>query len=150
MRTIDAVRRSGIGIESDRTVREAAALMDTTGVGSLVVLDGGRLAGIVTDRDLVRRALGAGLPSDARVDSVMSTPVLTIDADADLRDAFSRFREHAVRRLAVVRDGELVGMIAVDDLLIDLSADLADLVRPVTAETIFGQRDSEVPATTGD
>lgn len=148
MRTMDAVRRSGIGIEPQQTVREAAAIMEETGVGALAVIDDQRLVGIVTDRDLVRRAMARGLAPDARVDGVMSAPVITIDAEADLHDAFALFRSNALRRLAVVRDGKFVGMITVDDLLVDLAADLADLARPVTAEVLFAHRDSPVPATT--
>jgi CBS domain-containing protein len=75
----------------------------------------------------------------------MSAPVVTIDADADLHDAFGLFRKNAVRRLAVVRDDRFVGMLSIDDLLIDLAADLSDLARPVTAEVIFGHHDSPLP-----
>jgi CBS domain-containing protein len=148
MRTTDGVRRSGIGIGPERTVREAAEVMEQTGVGALAIIDGERLVGIVTDRDLVRRALARGLPADSRVDGVMTAPVVTIDADADLHDAYAQFRTNAVRRLAVVRGAHFVGMLSIDDLLIDLAADLADLARPVTAEVLFAHRDSAVPATT--
>lgn len=120
--------------------------MEQAGVGALAVLDDGHLVGIVTDRDLVRRAMARGLAGDARVDGVMSSPVLTVDADADLHDTFAVFREHAVRRLAVVRGGELVGVLTIDDLLMDVAADLSDLARPVTAEVLFAHRDSPVPA----
>jgi CBS domain-containing protein len=133
MRTIEAVRRSGVGIGPDRTIREAARIMEQSGVGALAVIEGERLVGIVTDRDLVRRGLARDLPADARVDAVMTAPVVTIDADADLHDTFVLFRTHAVRRLALVRADQFVGMITVDDLLIDLAADLSDLARPVTA-----------------
>ncbi len=142
MRTVNAVRRSGVGIAQDGTVRQAAAIMDRAGVGSLAVLDGDRPVGIVTDRDLVRRVLARGLPDDARVDAVMSSPAVTIDADADLHDAYGLFRTNAVRRLAVMWDGVFVGMLTIDDLLIDLAADLSDLSRPVTAEAIFGHHDT--------
>jgi CBS domain-containing protein len=144
----EAIRRSGVAVECDRTVRQAAEAMERTGVGALAVLDDGALVGIVTDRDLVRRAVAKGMSLDARIDAAMSTPVITIDADSDLHDAFRLFREHSVRRLAVVRDGAFVGLITVDDLLIDLSADLADLARPVEAEIRSPHRDSAVPATT--
>jgi CBS domain-containing protein len=147
MRTIEGVRRSGIAIEPDRTIHDAAAVMDQAGVGALAVVDGERLVGMVTDRDLVRRAMARGLPLDARVDAVMSTPVLTIEADADLHDAYALFRTNAARRIAVVRDGRFVGMITIDDLLVDLAADLNDLSRPVLGEILFGQHDSPVPAT---
>lgn len=148
MRTIETLRRSGVGIGPEKSIQEAAAIMEHTGVGALAVVDGGRLVGIVTDRDLVRRGLAMHMPDDARVDGVMSTPVITIDAEADLHGAFALFRTHAVRRLAVVQGEEFVGMITVDDLLIDLAADLVDLSRPVTAEVIFGHHDSQVPSTT--
>lgn len=147
MRTMDAIRRSGVGIEPHRTVRDAAAVMEQSGVGALAIIDGDRLVGVVTDRDLVRRVLARGLALDARVDGVMSAPAITIDADADLHEAFALFRTHAVRRLAVVRGEQFAGIISVDDLLVDLAGDLADLARPITAEVLFGHRDSPVPAT---
>lgn len=147
MRSIDAVRRSGVGIRPDQTIRDAAVLMEQAGVGSLVVIEGDELVGIVTDRDLVRRGLARGLTGDARVDGVMTAPVVTISAEADLHDAFALFRTHALRRLAVVQGGKFQGTITVDDLLIDLASDLADLARPVAAEVLFGHHDNPVPAT---
>jgi CBS domain-containing protein len=122
--------------------------MEQAGVGSLAVVDGDELVGIVTDRDLVRRGLARDLAGDARVDGVMTSPVMTISADADLHAAFALFRSHAVRRLAVVQGTRFVGMVTIDDLLVDLAADLADLARPVTAEVLFSHHDSPVPATT--
>ena len=147
MRTIVAVRRSAVGIGPDRTIREAAGIMEQAGVGALAVIEGEHLVGIVTDRDLVRRGLACDLPADARVDAVMTAPVVTADADADLHDTFAVFRTHAVRRLAIVQAGKFVGMITIDDLLIDLAADLSDLARPVTAEMMFGHHDSPLPVT---
>lgn len=148
MRTIEAVRRSGVGIGPERSIQNAAEVMEQAGVGALAIIDGDRLVGIATDRDLVRRGLAKGLSNGARVDAVMTAPVVTTDADADLHDAFALLRTHAVRRLAVVRSGQFVGMIALDDLLVDLAADLSDLARPVTAEVLFAHHDSPVPATT--
>ncbi len=147
MRTIEALRRSGVGIGPERTIRDAAVIMEKSGVGSLAVIDDGQLVGIVTDRDLVRRGLARGVPADARVDSVMSAPVIAIDADDDLHHVFAVFRTNAVRRLAVVRDGTFLGTITIDDLLVNIAADLADVVRPVTAEILFAHRDTPVPAT---
>lgn len=148
MRTIEAVRRSGVAVRPNDTIRHAAVTMEHSGVGSLAVLDGDELVGIVTDRDLVCRGVARGLSPDARVDGVMSSPVVTISAEADLHAAFGVFGAHALRRLAVVQDDRFVGMVTVDDLLVDLAADLSDLARPVTAEVLFGHRDSPVPATT--
>ena len=90
--------------------------MEQAGVGALAVIEGDLLVGIATDRDLVRRGLARGLSNDARIDAVMTSPVVTIAADADLHDAFAQFRTHAIRRLAVMREERFVGMITVDDL----------------------------------
>ncbi|HZQ26749.1 MAG TPA: CBS domain-containing protein [Acidimicrobiales bacterium] len=146
MRTIDVIRRSGVGISPEQTIRDAATIMEQAGVGSLAVIEGEHLVGIVTDRDLVRRGMARGLPPDARVDMVMTAPVVTIDADDELHHAFALFRTHAVRRLAVEQDGRFVGMLTLDDLLVDLAADMADLARPVTAEILFAHHDNPLPA----
>jgi CBS domain-containing protein len=134
MRIIEATRRSGVAIAPDKTVRAAAQTMEQAGVGALAIIDGERVVGIVTDRDLVRRALSPGLPFDTRIDTVMTTPVVTVDADADLGEVVALFRAHKVRRLAVVQNEKFVGMITIDDLLIDVIALLPDLLRPVRSE----------------
>lgn len=149
MRAREAIRKQPSTIEADATLQSAADLMNRRAVGALVVEDDGKLVGIVTDRDLVVRGLAHGVASDARVDSVMSTDPVTMDAAADLREALKVFRTHPFRRLPITHDGELIGLLTVDDLLIDLASDLGNLVRPVTAEVIFGHPEPEPPATTG-
>ena len=141
MRVIDCIRRSAIGIGPERTIGDAAEIMDQTGVGALAVIDQRRIVGLVTDRDLVRRGLARSVSPDARVDTVMTADVVTVEAEADLHDVFAIFRTHAIRRLPVVRGGEFVGMVTVDDLVIDLAADLSDLARPITGEVLFAHRD---------
>ena len=79
--------------------------MESKGVGAVVVVEGSRPVGIMTDRDIVRRGVAHGLSEDVRVDGIMSSPVVTIDADADLRHAFEILHGHAVRRLVMIRDG---------------------------------------------
>jgi CBS domain-containing protein len=131
----DALRRSGVGVAPDAAIFIAAGVMAASGVGALAVIDAGRLVGIVTDRDLVRRGLARRMPETARVDSVMSTPPATIPGTADLDDAYIAFRAAGVRRLAVVNDqGQFLGMLTVDDLLVRLAANLRDVTRPVASE----------------
>ena len=141
MRTIEEMRRSGVSITPGLTIREAAIVMEQSGVGSLAIIDGADLVGIVTDRDLVRRGLAKGLLLDSPVHAVMSSPVITIDSEADLDAAFSLFRTHNFRRLAVVSGSRFVGMITVDDLIVDLSADLRDLSRPIAREVLLPDYD---------
>lgn len=149
MEAFNMIHRPVVTIDAASTITMAADRMEQAGVGCVVVVDTGAPVGIVTDRDLVRRALARRLPPDSRIDAVMSTPVVSVPADATMATVFDLFRSHAVRRLPVVRDGHLEGMITVDDLLVVVSRQLEDLVRPVTAELLFAQHDSSVPAVPG-
>ena len=146
MQAIEGIRRSGVPIAPDRTIRQAAVIMEQAGVGALVVVDGKRIVGIVTDRDLVRRAMARDLPPDARIDHVMSTPVITIAADADVQTAITLLKNEGIRRLPVERDGEFAGMLTVDDLLVDIANDLRSLVQPVISEMLWSHRDAPQPA----
>jgi CBS domain-containing protein len=149
MRAIEAIRKRMVGIPPDATLAHAAEFMERANVGALVVLDGEQLVGIVTDRDIVVRGVAHSLPADARIDAVMTTDVVTLDADADLRAALPLFRTHACRRLPLMSDGRVVGVLAVDDLLIDLVNDLGDVVRPITGEVVFGHHEAPLPDRSG-
>jgi len=150
MHAIDAARKPPATIAADRTITQAAQEMDRLAVGALVVVEpSGRPAGIVTDRDLVVRAVARRADPDARVDSVMSTDLLALAPDADLREAFGIFERHALRRLPLVADDVVVGMLTMDDLVVDVSADLARLTRPITAQVLFGHQEPSTPAALG-
>lgn len=147
MQAKEAARKPPATIGRDHTITEAAQAMDRLVVGALVVVDAdGRPVGIVTDRDLAVRALAHRLSPDARIDAVMSTDLVTLPATADLRDALTIFEGHAIRRLPLVEDGRLSGMVTVDDLAVDLAADLGRLVRPVTGQVLFGHPEPAPPA----
>jgi signal-transduction protein with cAMP-binding, CBS, and nucleotidyltransferase domain len=150
MHAIDAARKPPATIAADRTITQAAQEMDHLAVGALVVVEpNGRPAGIVTDRDLVVRAVARRADPEARVDSVMTTDLVALAPDADLREAFGIFERHALRRLPLVADGVVVGMLTMDDLVVDVTADLARLTRPITAQVLFGHQEPSTPAALG-
>ena len=148
MQTIDRLRRSGIGVGPDRTLADVAKLMSSSGVGSVAVVENDRVVGVVTDRDLVRRGLARDLPADGRIDGVMSSPVVTIEADAPLHDAIKAFARHAIRRIVVVDHERFVGVISLNDLLLDMAGDLRALTAPLAAEIASPHHDSALPAPT--
>ena len=147
MRVRDAVRKGAVKVEAATTVVAAAQLMDRAGVGTVLVTDGELLVGIATDRDLVVRGLARRLPLDARIDAVMSTPLTTVQADADLEEAVRAFAEHPVRRLPVLDGETVVGVVTADDLIVDLVNDLDRVLRPVTAQVLFSGPQPRTPAT---
>ncbi|WP_153541783.1 CBS domain-containing protein [Streptomyces sp. RB17] len=105
--------------------------MSESGVGSVLVVEDGTLRGIVTDRDIAVRGLGGGLPPGTAVEAVMSSGVVTVDAADDIQTAYGTFRRIGVRRLPVLDGHRLVGVVTIDDLLLDVFRRLADLLGPI-------------------
>jgi uncharacterized protein (DUF2267 family) len=114
-------------------VLEAARALDTNQVGAVIVQHEGRVAGIVTDRDLAIRVVGQGLDGrDTTVGSVMTRDVVTLPPDASRTDALRLMQDRRIRRIPLVKDGAVVGVVTLDDLIADESASLesfADVLR---------------------
>jgi CBS domain-containing protein len=146
MRAGEAIQRPVVVIGPEQTIAEAARRMDERSVGSLVVVESGRVVGVVTDRDVAVRGVARGVPVDARVDALMSTDVVTVRADADIAAVHPLFRRHDVRRVVVVDDDDPVGVLSVDDLVVDLVAGLFDVVQPLVAQLAAEREVPRVPS----
>jgi len=108
-------------IELEATVVEAAKRMAQIDVGPLPVVDGNRLIGIVTDRDLVVRVLAEGRdPKTTAISEACSEDLVTVSTDDDLRHALGLLARHQVRRLPVVDGERLVGIVAQADVAREL------------------------------
>ena len=117
----DVMTKTVITVESNKTVTEAAALMAENDVGNLIVMDDNTPIGIVTERDFVRRVLAKEKPSKTKISEVMSTPLRVIDPDAPLKEAARRMVRKRIRRLPVIKDNKLVGIITTTDFARHLS-----------------------------
>jgi len=105
-------------IRVDATLKEAGRLLQKLKVGSLLVDDGRRYIGIITDTDLSRKAVARGLdPNTTTVKTCMSRPILTIEDDEPLEAAVKMMKENGVRHLAITEDGTIIGVLSVSDLL---------------------------------
>jgi CBS domain-containing protein len=114
-------------INPDTTIQRAAQLMDELNVGSIPVFEGDRLVGLVTDRDIVVRAISAGKPpAGTRVDEVMSAGIEYCFMDEQVDDVMERMRELQVRRMPVMdrSTGKLAGIVALGDLATKHSAEV--------------------------
>ena len=101
------------------SVVSAAKTMKSARVGSLFVKKGKQLVGIVTDTDIVRRAVSSGKPlGKLTVEKIMTAPIRTIDANQSVDDAQDMMGEHNIRHLGVTRNGEIIGVVSVRDLLL--------------------------------
>jgi CBS domain-containing protein len=121
-------QREVVTVAPEATAAEIAHAMERHAVGAVVVVDAERRPlGIVTDRDLLVRA--ADLPESraAVANALMSSPIATIDASADLEAVLHLMQKHSIRRVPVVDGGRLVGIVTLDDLLVLLGREIADL-----------------------
>ncbi len=117
----DVMTKTVITIESNKTVIEAAALMAEKDVANLIAMDNNTPIGIVTERDFVRRVLAKEKSSKTKISEIMSTPLKVIDPDAPLKEAARRMVRKRIRRLAVIKDNKLVGIITATDFARHLS-----------------------------
>lgn len=99
------------------TLRQVAARMEAGNFGSMPVLDGGRLAGVVTDRDIAVRGVARGLAPDAPVRAVMTPDPVCVGLDCDIAEAAQLMQDRQIRRLYVTDDDTLVGVVALADLV---------------------------------
>lgn len=113
------------------SVMEAVRKMNKFKIGSVIVMDGERPVGIVTERDILERVVEQGLdPNLMEVKSIMSTPLITVEPEVDMEDAARLMAKKRIKKLAVIKDGRLIGIVTSMDLvrnspkLIDLLQDM--------------------------
>jgi CBS domain-containing protein len=117
-RSVREVMTPGVRtVSPSQSLAEAAEAMRVEDVGSVPVVEAGRLTGIVTDRDIVTRAVAERRdPQTVMVDEIATRELVTVEAAQDLDEALALMAKHQVRRLPVVEEGRLVGMLAQADV----------------------------------
>jgi CBS domain-containing protein len=115
----DVMTESVVTAHPSATVRHVAELMRERNVGSVVLVDeDGRLVGFVTDRDLALGALTDGRDSTDRVSAHGSSPVVTAEPGMNVEEAAEIMVRHGIRRLPIIDDGRLTGIVTLDDLAV--------------------------------
>lgn len=115
----DVMSPDPIRLASSTSVQEAARAMRERDIGDVVVVEGGELVGIVTDRDIVVRAVALGLDAGTTpIRDVCSRDPVTVGPDDDVSRAEALMADEAVRRLPVVDGGRVVGIVSIGDLAV--------------------------------
>jgi CBS domain-containing protein len=115
---LDAKGADVLEIEADTSVFEAVKQMVEANVGSLLVLDGGRIAGIVTERDYLRRVTLEGRTDrETAVREIMSSPLIVVTPQTTVDECIAVMTDRRIRHLPVVDGGEVVGMVSIGDLV---------------------------------
>jgi len=117
-------------VNAGDTVRYASSVMNDNDIGDVIVVEDGQVTGILTDRDIVVRAVAEGRDADSTaVGEICTTGIRAIEPDASVDDALRMMREDDIRRLPVVKNGRPVGIISLGDLAVEREPDstLADI-----------------------
>src|SRR4029078_3221273 len=124
-----------VALKSSTPVLEAARAIENNNIGAVIVQDDGRVVGMVTDRDLAVRVLGPGLDAKTTpLAAVMTTPVTTLSPADSQGQAIQLMQQRNIRRIPLVEAGRLVGIVTLDDLLLDEAAPLDQLSAVVESQ----------------
>ena len=116
----EVMTRNPAAIEMTTTVQEAAQMMRDRDIGDILVMDGGSLAGILTDRDIVVRGVAESRdPKTTKVAEICSRELYTVGAADSIQNVVDLMMRHHVRRVPVVESERPVGIIAIGDLAVD-------------------------------
>jgi CBS domain-containing protein len=121
----DVMTAEPIVLQQDQSIADAAQAMRDASVGAVLVVDGDKLCGLVTDRDIVVRAVAESALPDSPVGQVVSPDLVAVGADDETADAARVMQDNAVRRLPVLDDGRIVGIVTIGDLAVSRGEDSA-------------------------
>jgi CBS domain-containing protein len=121
-------------VRPDTTMKEVVATMNKLGIGSILVVQGERPVGIITERDILRREVEPRLaPETLTAKHVMTSPVITINEEASIEEAARLIAKKKAKRLPVMNNGKLVGILTYTDIVFKVPTMLSvleELVRP--------------------
>ena len=146
MRVTEVMTQAVITAEASDTLRRVGELMRDHNVGSVVVCEGGRPVGVITDRDLALAVAADGVEVEDGAGDYASRPLVTGETDMDIEEAVALMVQHRIRRLPVTADGDLAGIVTIDDLAVragDLAAAqqiTAEVAKAALPEFYFHQR----------
>jgi CBS domain-containing protein len=122
LRLNELVRRKPITISGEATIHDVVKIMAEQNIGFLVVVENGRMVGVLSERDVVRSLAERGNLS-VKVSDICKRDIITLQADATLEEAAEKMGKHGIRHIVVVnKSGELVGVVSVRDLIQELYA----------------------------
>ena len=125
----DVMTKSVITVDGSVTINEAAKLMEDVKVGAIIVSENNEPVGIVTDRDFAVKVVAHAYHITTPIKQIMSSPLFAINSDESIRNASEIMYQHGVRKLPVIKDKQVVGMITATDIVNLLAVCVEDDVR---------------------
>ncbi len=131
IRVSEVMSRNPIKVESSLTAEEGAKLMAHKGISSLLIEEQGRIVGIVTERDIVTKIAANGLSSsEIKLKEIMSSPLIHVEGDSPLETAAEMMWKRKIRRLPVVINNEISGILTENDI-VRISPGLIEITRGI-------------------
>lgn len=115
----DIMTKNVATVQPHQSIAEAAKIMEDYNVGAVPVVENGQCVGMITDRDITVRAVAGHMDHNARVNSIMTKNILTASANTTVHEAADMMARHQIRRLPVVDNNEVAGIVALGDLAIE-------------------------------
>ena len=112
----DVMKSTILSLESSATASDAAKIMETHDLEAVVVIENKKFIGIITDRDYTIKLGSHAYPSDTPINRLMSYPLISIDQDAEILVAQNLMKKNKIKRLPVISDNALLGMVTMSDL----------------------------------
>ena len=125
----DVMTKSVISVDASLTVNETAKMMEDAKVGAVIVMEDNVPVGIVTDRDFAIKIAAHAYQITEPVKQIMSSPLFSINSDESVRIAADLMHERKIRKLPVIDDGNVVGIITATDIVNLLSVSVEDDIR---------------------
>ena len=113
----DVMTKSVLSVDASLTINEASKLMEDAKVGAIIVIENNIPIGIVTDRDFAVKVAAHAYNITTPIKQIMSSPLLSVNADESVRTAAELMHEYGVRKLPVIKNEQVVGMITATDIV---------------------------------
>ena len=127
----DVMTKSVISVNSSLTINEASKMMEDAKVGAIIVVENNVPIGIVTDRDFAVKVVAHAYNITTPIKQIMSSPLLSVNSDESVRFAAELMHEHGVRKLPVIKDEQVIGMITATDIVnllaVSVEEDMRDM-----------------------
>jgi CBS domain-containing protein len=120
----EVMTKKVVTVSKDTLILDAAKIMDEKNIGCLVVVEDGVPIGIITEKDFLRKAVASQKDLNSRVEEIMSAPLISVERKVDYGEAAAIMTKNKIRRLPIIEEGKLYGIITMSDILPNYIDDL--------------------------
>jgi len=114
----DIMNKNAVTSKSDATIKDVSKIMSSHHIGSLVVVENEKIVGIITSGNIIKAIASGKNPDLTTVEELMTKKVITIEPDKDIKEAVDLMIQHKIKKLPIVQNGKLVGIVTASDIMV--------------------------------